>query len=301
MSRVPYNQLDIFIAIANQGSIRGAARQLQITSPSVSQALKQLEQQLGLPLFIRTTRSIELTDAGRELLEATHPAMQQLNLAMDSVKSMGVEPSGKLRITLPKFVFQIFLQPLYAEFCRRYPKIDLDVSLDDQSVDLIKDGYDLGIRFGDRISDTMVAKRLTPDIPVAIFASPEYLAHHPKPKVPDELKCHKQIKYRFLGSRKFAPMLVEKEGKSVEIDMDSAIIVNDTDMITDAAIQGLGVAIGALPSVKHHLESGRLQPLLQEHWVSLAGLHLYYVQGSQKAKRVRALIDFLTEHSVKAW
>ena len=161
MKGTTFNQLTTFHAIVQEGSIRGAARKLEIAPPSVSQSLKQLETQLGLPLFTRSTRRIELTEAGQQLYEQTINAISTLDYALESVQDLSESPSGKVSITLPRFVFQFFFKPIYAEFCQRYPDIQLEISVSDEAVNILNEGFDLGIRFGDRIETGMVARQIT--------------------------------------------------------------------------------------------------------------------------------------------
>ena len=141
-----YAQLNLLRLIASEGSITAAARQLGITTPSASQALKQLENKIGVPLCIRSTRSIHLTEAGEQLLARTRDALLTLHQAVDEVRQAGDEPAGRVRITLSRFAYQLVLRPVFADFCRRYPQLQLEISVHDGTIDLISSGFDLGIR-----------------------------------------------------------------------------------------------------------------------------------------------------------
>ncbi|SHG80278.1 LysR family transcriptional regulator [Ferrimonas marina] len=299
MNRIPFGQLEIFLSIARHGSIRGAARALAISAPSVSQGLKLLESHLGLPLFIRTTRQIELTEAGRLLLEQAGPAHAALTEALVEAGAQGQAPSGKVRLTLPRFVYRLYFHAHYAEFCRRFPQIELEVSVDDRAVDLIEQGYDLGIRLGDRVAQGMVAKRISPPMAEALFASPDYLAAHGTPDSIEALRQHRLIQYRFIASNQVAPLMLQTDGEPVRIELPNAMVVNDTDLMVDAALQGLGIGRIVTPAVKSHFNQGTLVPVLPHHWHQYPGLHLYFPQGAQKAQRVRALIDFLSERPLQ--
>lgn len=292
-----FNQLKVFQAIVQEGSITGAARVLQMANPSVSQALKVLEKQLGLPLFTRTTRKIELTEAGHLLYQRTQSSMQALNIAFETVSELSKKPRGKVRITAPKFVFTSFLQPIYAEFCQRFPEIELEISVFDGTVDILKKGFDLGIRFGDRISEGMVAKQLIPSKKDVLFASPDYIKQYGKPTSLNDLAHHKLIYYRFITSNQLLPLTLQEEDGLVTVDVTPALIANDTDVIKDAAKQGLGIGRLLSTMVEDEIASGELIPILEEYWVDVAGLYLYFHQNAQKAKRVRTLIDFLIEKS----
>lgn len=298
MNGTTFNQLLMFHAIAKEGSISKAAQKLELAAPSVSNALKSLEEQLGLPLFTRTTRRIELTEAGKLLFDRTYGCTNELSLAFESISDLSKVPSGKVRLTVPKFVYQYLLKPLYVEFCQRYPSVELEISICDAAIDILKEGFDLGFRFGDRVEEGMVARQLTEPMKEALFASPEYVDTYGLPKTPDELKQHKLVQYRFISSNQVAPLLLHKSGQKITVDMPNALIVNDTDVMLDAAMQGIGIGRTVEPMIKHLLESNQLIPVLKDYWYPYSPLYVYFHRNTQKAKRVRVLIDFLLEKLV---
>lgn len=300
MNSTDFNQLLMFHAIVNEGNISKAAKKLGIASPSVSNGLKALEQSLGLPLFTRTTRTMELTDAGRLLYQQTHSEVFSLNLAFESVGDLSREPSGAVRITMPKFVYQYFLKPHIAEFCRRHPQVKLELSLDDGTVDILADGFDLGIRFGERVDENMIARQMLPPVQDALFASPDYLKRFGTPKTPADLSHHRLIKYRFITSKQLAPLVLTDHDEAITVEMPTALIANDPEITIDATINGLGVGRVIKPIVAQHFTSGALVPILENHWHTYSGLYIYFHQNTQKAKRVRVLIDFILEKS-KNW
>lgn len=295
MNGTTYNQLLMFHTIVSEGSISGAARKLEIAPPSVSQALKLLEESLGLPLFTRTTRRMELTQAGTQLFERTRYPIEELSIAVESVSELSKVPSGKVRITMPRFAYQIYIAPIYAEFCQRYPDIELEVSISDATVDILSEGFDLGIRFGDKVEEGMIARPLTAPLKEAIVAAPSYLASFGQPHTPQDLAKHKFIQYRFLTSNQLAPLRLNDQGEVLHLDTNTALIVNDTDLLLDAAQKGLGLCRAITPMVNKYIASGDLKPVMSEYWYSYAGLYVYFHRNSQKAKRVRVLIDFLLE------
>lgn len=294
-----FHCLMIFHCIVHEGSIRAAARRLEMSAPTVSLALKQLEQTVGLPLFRRTTRSMELTEAGSQLHSQTAHVMSALDSAMDQVGQHGRAPAGKVRLTLPRFVFQRFVQPLYAGFCRQYPDIELELHLSDATVDILREGIDLGIRLGDRVDEGMVARPLSGPLREALFASPDYLAEHGTPTTPSALSAHRLIRYRFVTANRLSPLRLALDDNMPTPDMSTALIVNDTDVMIDAAIQGLGIGKMIEPVAAPHLAAGTLLPVLEPYWVTYPGLHLYYQKQSAQAGRVRALIDYLLAHRLQ--
>lgn len=296
-----YNRLVIFQAIVAENSIRGAARKLEMAPASVSQALKALEQTLGLPLFTRTTRRLELTEAGELLRERTERPIADLSFALESVRDLGEVPSGKVRITVPRFVYQLFLRPIYAEFCQMYPAIELEISVSDAAVDIIGEGFDVGIRLGDRIEEGLVAKRLSPPMREALVAAPAYLRRHGAPKTLADLRDHALVQYRFIASNRLAPLDLIENGRQVRVEMPIALIVNDTDLMVDAALRGLGIGRMVEPVVAAALREGTLEPVLKAHWAPYSELHAYFPQNSQKARRIRVLLDFLGKKALHRW
>ena len=290
-----FNQLTIFQTIVQEGSIRGAARKLEMAPPSASHALKQLEAQLGLPLFNRSTRRMELTEAGKMLYEQITGAISTLDYAMESVQDLNERPSGRVSITIPRFAFQFFLRPIYAEFCQRYPDIQLEISVSDEAVDILSEGHDMGIRFGDRVDPGMVARQITAPMKEALFASEDYIARNGLPKTLDDLQHHKLVQYRFIASNQLAPLVLQSEGQAISVQMPLALIVNDTDVMIDAAEKGLGIGRIITPMVEESFNAGRLKPILEHNWPPYPSLYVYFMQNSQKARRVRVLIDFLVE------
>lgn len=288
-----FNQLLVFNTIAREGSITKAAQKLEVAAPSVSNALKALEQQIGLPLFTRTTRRVELTEAGKLLHNQTNHSVNELTFALEGIKEVGQAASGKVRITAPKFVYQHFLKPHYAEFCQQYPDIELEISLTDATIDILKEGFDLGIRFGDRVDEGMVAKALTKPMKEAFFVSKQYAESYGIPKDIAELQQHKLVQYRFISSNQLVPVLLDHKGETVNVEMPNALIVNDTDLMVDATLKGLGIGRMVEPAIKDLLKSGDLIPVLPEHWYPYSALYVYFHRNTQKAKRVRVLIDFL--------
>lgn len=293
MKSTTYNQLTTFHAIVAEGTISGAARKLEVAPASVSQSLKLLEQHLGVPLFTRTTRRIELTQEGTRLFEQTKSALNEIEVAIEGVTDESRKPSGKLSITTPKFAYQLLLQPIYDEFCQTYPDIELEISVSDKAVNIIEQGFDCGIRFGDKIEQGMVARQLTPSMKETLFASPQYLQQFGTPTSLTELQQHRLIQYRFINSNQLAPLHLIENNQQVLVQMPLALICNDTDVMVDAARKGLGIGRIVEPVVVNSFADQSLFPVLEQHWPTYPGLYLYFHQNAQKAKRVRVFIDFL--------
>ena len=299
MKGATYNQLSIFSTIVKEGSIRGAARQLEIAAPSVSQSLKLLEAHIGMPLFNRSTRRIELTQAGELLFERIGDHLINLDLALDSLQDLNKAPSGRVRVTLPKFAYDLLLRPIYAEFCDRYPDIELEISIDDKVVNILDEGFDIGIRFGHRVDEGMVARALTSSMKEALFCSAKYIKQYGVINSLDDVSDHRFIQYRFIGSNQIAPLTLNDEGQQRTVKGPTALIVNDTDAMLDGAKKGLGIGRIVMPMVQADIEQGTLVPVLRQYWDEYPGLFVYFMQNTQKALRVRVLIDFLIEKTTQ--
>ncbi len=294
MNSATYAQLNVFKTVVAEGSLAAAARKLEMAPPSLSKAIKLLEKNVGLSLFDRSARKLILTEAGQMLFDRTSHLLAEFEAAIEEVKDLDSEPSGQLRITLPRLAHQIFFSNVYAEFCQKYPEIKLEISISDEAIDIVKEGFDFGIRFGDRISEGMIAKQLTLPLREAIFAAPDYIAKHGQPNSLRDLSEHKLIQYRFIASNQLAPFKVTQNNEALTIDNEHSIIVNDTDLVVESAKKKLGLGRMIENVVVNEMSRGALVPVLEEHWFTYPGLFLYYSQHNKKLKRFRVFLDFIT-------
>lgn len=293
MNNAIYNQIRIFQSIAREGSISAAARKHEITPPSVSHALKLLEQHIGHPLFVRTTRRIELTDIGQQLLERTAVAMDSLEQSVQSIRDQNQEPSGLVRITLSRFAYLLILKPVMAAFCQQYPGIQLEISVYDGTVNIIDDRFDLGIRFGDILDGGVVARPLMKPFREGLYASSSYLAEYGTPEAPADLYQHKLIGYRFITNNRILPLILDDHGEQLTVEMPGQLISNDIEVMADGIRNGLG--IGRLFEPIHRLQPDRekLIPVMERYWKTYPPVYVYYPKSAGKTKRVKTLIDFL--------
>lgn len=222
-------------------------------------------------------------------------AVANLNIAIESISDLSQSASDKIRLTVSRFVYQLLLQPIYAEFCQMHPEIQLEISISDATIDLIQEGFDACIRFGDKVKEGMIARQLTPSLKEAFFAAPDYIAQYGLPKTPNDLQQHKRIQYRFIGSGKLADfqLQLQHQHHNISRQMPVTMIVNDTDLIIDAALKGIGIGRILEPVVRQHIDSGRLIPILPDCWPTFAGLYLYFYKNAQQARRMRVFIDWL--------
>ncbi|MBZ8133982.1 LysR family transcriptional regulator [Afifella sp. IM 167] len=295
MRRTSLAGLEVFLAIAREGSLRGAAASLGLGAPAVSHQLKTLEAQIGVTLFDRTTRSLELTAAGRTLLEGAEPAFAGLVAALEEARGAGSTRKGALRITLPWSAYRIVLAPHLADFRAAYPEIRLELSFNEALVDIVAGGFHAGMRLGDRLSPGMIATRLTPPLKGAYSASPGYLSQHGRPRHPRDLLAHWAIRYRFISTNRLADWQFVEGDREFAVDPPAALVFDSFQAVVQAALAGHGIGWSLRPVVAEELAAGRLETVLDAYTPEHPPFFLYYTEQNRRLELLRVLIDFLGE------
>jgi DNA-binding transcriptional LysR family regulator len=290
-----YTGLTELIAVADLGSFRAAAAQLRVTPGAVSQAVKTLESRIGLPLFVRTTRSIALTEAGAQLLGRLRPAAAEIGEALQEVGALRGRPTGLLRLSVPRIAIDLVLVPVLPGFRRAFPDIKVEIDVNDASVDLASAGFDAGIRIGHWIERDMIAVRLTPSFRWHVLGSEDYFARHGKPRTPEDLVQHQCIGYRFPTARTVYRWQFQRSGRPFSVDVAGGLIVNDHLTMIALAKAGAGLAYTANLVAAREMQDGSLRPVLQPFGLSNRGLHMYFPRRSQGQPKLRAFIDFVKQ------
>ncbi len=293
--RLPLATLEIFTAIARQGSLRAAADALGLKPSTVSHQLKALEETLGTALVIRTTRSLSLTEAGRALIRGAQPAFEQLTQAVESARTTGHAARGVLKLAMPDFVYRLFLGPSLSAFCRRYPEIEVELSLTDALSDILGEELHAGFRLGDRIAQDMVAVRLTGPLPLAVVASPDHLDDHGVPATPRDLLDRNCIRYRFQSSGRIAPWTFRGTDGPYGVDVAGSLIVNTIPASIDLALQGLGLIYTFRDYCAAELSDRRLVSVLDDHLPSTPGLFIYFPREYRSMIPLRLMVDHLKQ------
>lgn len=293
MSRLPFNGLEVFLNIAEHGSLRRAADAMGVQPPAVSYQLKTLEERIGTALFVRTTRSIRLTDAGRSLLARAQPAITEISEAFEDARASGSSRKGTIRITLPYDAYQLTIEKRLAAFHTEYPEIELDLSFDEAFVDMTAEGFHAGVRLGDHIQEDMIAVRLSPPLQEVVFAAPSYISSHGRPAQPKDLLLHNCIRYRYITSKRFAEWRFHGVDGIVTIDVRGNLIVNSTTALLSAAYAGHGFAWLFRPSIEDSLQDGTLESVLDNFSVEAPGYFLYYPKANARIEAFRLFIDFM--------
>ena len=282
-----------FARIAEQGSFSKAAGLLGVSPSALSQTVRSLEARLGVRLLNRTTRHVSVTEAGALFLQRILPALEQFDAAFGALEELRAEPTGTLRISLPRIAMLSVIAPLLKEFCEAYPSITLDLSADDRFVDLVGEGFDAGMRLGESLAPGMIAVRASRDQRMLVVGSQAYFARHGRPARPADLQRHRCIRFRFSSGGVYRWEFAG-EGKEFDMDLSGPLICNDNKLMLQAARDGVGLAYLFEDLAREDLAAGRLQAVLENWCPSFAGYYLYYPSRDQMPLKLRALIDFLT-------
>ncbi|UUX50979.1 LysR family transcriptional regulator [Nisaea acidiphila] len=289
--------IEVFLEIVRSGSLSAAARALGVGAPAVSHRLKALERELGVELIARTTRSLDLTPAGRVLLDGAGPAFDEISAAVEQARTAGRATSGTLRLTVPWSAYKIVVAPVLAEFQAAYPEIRLEMSFDEALVDIVREGFHAGFRLGDRLADGMIATRLTPPLRAAYSASPAYLAAHGRPERPGDLLAHKCIRYRFVSTRRVADWLFSVDGRSVTVDPPAHLMFDDFRAVIEAARDGRGIGWSLRRVVEEELGDGRLETVLDTYTIEHPPFYIFYPEQHRRLELLRLFVDFLRTRS----
>lgn len=285
------NEILIFTRVAQAESFAQAARELGMPKSTVSRKVAELEERLGARLVHRTTRKLSLTDAGRIYFDHGLRVLAELEAAELSVSRMQEVPRGRLRVTAP--VGFAWLGGIVSDFLRLHPEVEVSLLCTDRVVDLVEEGFDLAIRAGKLADSSLVAKRLGEERWVLV-ASAEYLAKEKAPESPSDLESHDCLV--FVGSvTKRTSWALERDGEVVHVPIRPRLRVNDIDMVKDATLAGLGIAM--LPHTRCHAElrRKRLRPVLPEWHAPAAPIHAVYPSTRHLSPKVRAFIDHLSD------
>jgi DNA-binding transcriptional LysR family regulator len=288
--------VEAVLSVAQHRSFRRAAADLGVTPSAISQAVRALEARVGAALFIRTTRSVGLTEAGERFLSRAKPAFEELVAASGVARELGQRPAGLLRLSVPRAVVPILLQPLIASFCQAYPEVAVEIAASEELVDLAAQGFDAGIRLGQFIAADMVAVRLTPPFPFVIVGSPAYLARNGRPECPDDLRRHACLRLR-RSNGAFALWSFNDNGRAIEIAVSGPLIANDFPTMLGAAVEGVGLAQVPEPIAASAVTSGKLVHVLGPFAPMAPGVFLYYPGHRQIMPKLRAFIDHVRSYS----
>jgi len=286
--------LSLFLRVLDLGSISAAARSLDLSVAVASQRLKRLERELGVRLLHRTTRQLHATPEGAALAEQGRALVEDLEALIGGLRQSATEVSGTLRVTIPASFGQQYISPLLPEFLALHPRVKLSVNLNDQILDLVGSGFDLGIRVGALGDSGLVARQLATNRRV-LCASPDYLRRHGTPRTPADLATHDCLLLVGSQGRQDIWRFTDRKGREIAQRVQGRFESNQGELLRDAVVAGLGIALHSVWHVHEQLRDGRLQVLLPDYPIAATGIHAVMPQRRLVPPRVRAFVDFLAE------
>ncbi|TKJ86517.1 LysR family transcriptional regulator [Pseudomonas koreensis] len=284
--------LSVFLCTAQYLNFSKAAIELGLTPSALSHSVKALENRLGVRLFNRTTRSVALTEAGERLYARLKPAFRDIDDALEDLNHFRDKPSGNLRITSGRQACELVLLPIASEFLQLYPDIRLEVVESDALLDIVANGFDAGVRFGDRLEADMVSLPIGPTMRSVVVGSPAFFERHAAPQKPEDLPALPCIRHRYPSGSMYRWEL-ERGGIAQEIEVNGPLTLGDVSLMVGPALQGLGLAYVFEDMVSEHLASGRLVQVLADWCPYYPGLHLYYPSRRHVPAALKAFIDFV--------
>lgn len=288
--------VEAFLSVAQHRSFRRAAAELGVTPSAISQAVRALEARVGAALFIRTTRSVGLTEAGERFLSRAKPAFEELVAASEAARDLGQRPAGLLRLSVPRAVVPILLEPLIASFCQANPEVEVEIAASEELVDIAAGGFDAGIRLGQFIAADMIAVRLTPPFPLVVVGSPEYLRRQGRPERIEDLREHACLRMR-RSNGSIAPWSFVNGNKPVEALISGPLVAHDFPTVLGAAVEGMGLAQVPAPISVGPVKAGKLVRVLERFAPMAPGVFLYYPSRHQMMPKLRAFIDHVKSGS----
>jgi DNA-binding transcriptional LysR family regulator len=282
-----------FVAVAEARGFRAASERLGVTHSAVSQAVRRLEERLGVPLVRRTTRSIHLTEAGEQLYASVRPALDEVRAAVAALGEFGDEPRGTLRVHASSAAQTLVGESLVSGFLTEHPYVLLDLAISDAPVDIVADGYDAGIQLGEVIDKDMIAVPVTGDLRLAVVGAPSYFARRGVPKHPRELVEHDCLNWHPTPTSPAYRWEFTDNGRDFSVAVPARLLSTDASLNRRLAIAGLGVTLSFEGHVRDAIERRQLVRVLEKFCAPFPGYHLYYPQRRHASRALRALIDHL--------
>lgn len=287
------NDLLAFVAVATDRSFTQAAARLGMSQSSLSRTVRRLEEQIGVRLLTRTTRSVSPTEAGQRLLASVGPRLDEIESELIALGALRSRPAGTVRITASEYAAETALWPKLAAALRHYPDIKVEIVSDNGFVDIAAQGLDAGVRLGESVEKDMIAVRIGPDGRLIPVASPAYLAAHVTPTRPQDLVEHSCINLRLVGSGALYAWEFERDGHPLRVRVDGQLTFTSIALSIDAAVRGYGIAFVPEEAARPAIHRGELVALLDEWCPLIPGFHLYYPSRRQQSPAFQVIVDAL--------
>ena len=287
------NGMTVFAAVAEAKGFRAAGDRLGVSASAVSQALRKLEERLGVALVQRSTRSVRLTEAGERLYASVRPALAEVRSAVAALGEMSAEPRGTLRLCVAPVANAFLAGPFLAGFLAEYPRVVLDVATSQAPVDIVADGYDAGIQLGEVIDRDMIAVPVSGDIRLVVVGAPAYLARRGRPAHPRELVEHECINWHGTPDAPTYRWEFTQRGRDFSVAVHGQVLTTDPSLLIGLARAGVGLTIVYEFQVRDDVARGELVPVLEAFSAPFPGFYLYYAQRRHVSPALRALVDYL--------
>jgi DNA-binding transcriptional LysR family regulator len=295
MAFTSLNALNAFIVVARRLSYAAAARDLGVSTSALSQSVRQLEERLGVTLLTRTSRSVALTDAGHRLLENAGPGVDQALESLKSVRAERGEVTGRVRLSVPSASVSTILVDLLPRFLTRYPKVNLEVHVDDRLVNTVAGEFDAGMRLIESIDRDMVHIRLCGPTRLVVVGAPSYLGRNGVPEKPQDLLRHDCICVRRVPSGEPWAWELVRGKKTYRVPVRGSLTTNDAELMRAMAVAGVGLFYSLESRVANDLTSGRLRIVLEPYAPEVPGLYLYFPKRSQVSPALKAFVAVARE------
>ncbi|HEY0254138.1 MAG TPA: LysR family transcriptional regulator [Kofleriaceae bacterium] len=289
------SQLQNFLAVARHRSFSRAARELGVSAAAVSKSVKQLEEQLGVVLLTRTTRSVSPTDAGTQLIADAGPAMKQAQDALVRVAAKPGEVVGRLKLSVGRMSMPFLVSPVLPLFRERHPRIDVEIVVDERLVDLVGEGFDAVVRLSESIDRDMVQLRVTDPFRFVMVGAPAYLKKYGTPHKPEDLLRHECIGFRAPSTGALYAWELEKGRRNWRVPVRGSVITNEPELNVLLAEQGLGLTYTYEPWVTDLVRRGRLEMVLEAYAAQMPGFFLCYPSKDQSSPALRLFVEVVKE------
>jgi DNA-binding transcriptional LysR family regulator len=297
MQRENFNDILAFLAVARERSFTRAAAKLGVSQSALSHTISGLEARLGLRLLTRTTRSVSPTQAGERLLRTAAPRFEEIEGELKALSELRDKPAGTIRITATDYPADTILLPKLAKFLPEYPDIRVEIIIDYGLTDIVAQGYDAGVRWGEQVAKDMIAVRIGPDMRIAVVGAPSYFAKRSPPKTPQDLTDHICINLHLPTYGGLYAWEFEKGGRELRVRVEGQLVLNGTTQVLNAALAGFGLAYVPEDLAQPHVGQGRLKRVLEDWCLPFSGYHLYYPSRRHSSPAFALLVDALRYRS----
>lgn len=293
MEHENFNDLLAFVTVAREGSFTRAAARMGVSQSALSHTIRGLETRLGIRLLTRTTRSVSPTEAGERLLQTAAPRFDEITQELASLSELRDKPAGTIRITAAEHAANHVLWPKLAPVMHDYPDVRIEINVDYGMTNIVTQRFDAGVRLGDHVEKDMVAVRISPDLRMALVATPDYFARRGKPRTPHELQQHSCINLRLPTHGNMMVWEFERNGEPLNVRVDGQWVFNNSSSRLRAALASYGIAYVPEDMVTDHVKDGTLVRVLRDWCPLWPGYHLYYASRRQSSLAFKLVLDAL--------